>query len=334
MSNQPEQIADLLSDDSFLNYCFQKNEPDVLFWERWLQENPEKRGLLQDARRMAFILNISVSPEEKQSQWERVQVRLSPIRESNHAPLLTEPDLPVTHRKRRTFIFMIPAVGLVLCSVIFFWLKPAGKDSGHAIASVSYQTYTAPAGNRNNITLSDGSRILLNSNSRLRVPADFNHTDRKIMLEGDAFFEVAHDSIRPFIVMAQGTTTTALGTSFRINAYADEPTASISLVTGKVKVTVPATSHAGALTLYPGKQIVVNKERQTETQMNFDTGEVMDWVNGKLVFNNDTPASIARKLQDWYGMKVMIPHPVKKASILKEHLRTRDLAMSWMRSAT
>src|SRR5690606_27701037 len=103
---------------------------------------------------------------------------------------------------------------------------------------VSFEEFTTPPGVKSSITLGDGSKVLLNSGSSLKYVKGFGTDLREVFLVGEAFFEVSRDSIRPFIVRTGEISTTALGTSFNIEAYKDE-NLNISLLTGKVAVAVP-----------------------------------------------------------------------------------------------
>ena len=86
------------------------------------------------------------------------------------------------------------------------------------------------------LTLSDGTRVYLNAESRLKYPVVFRGTERVVELSGEAYFKVSKDALRPFVVKMNGVNVRVLGTSFNVRSYADEGQVVTTLVEGKVKV--------------------------------------------------------------------------------------------------
>lgn len=104
---------------------------------------------------------------------------------------------------------------------------------------IIYNTISIPAGERFNLTLSDGTQIWLNGESSLRYPVNFTTEKRIVTLTGQAYFEVSKDEEHPFIVITQNMNIEVIGTSFDVNSYPDSELNTMTLVTGKVKVTTP-----------------------------------------------------------------------------------------------
>ncbi|MCX6174213.1 MAG: FecR domain-containing protein [Ignavibacteriales bacterium] len=153
-------------------------------------------------------------------------------------------------------------------------------------------------------TLSDGSTITLNADSKLKYPTHFTNGTRDIYLEGEAYFEVKHDSSKPFIVHSGNISTTVLGTKFNVSAFPNEKNIAVSLVEGSVKV---SKEEAGAVEnivmLQPDQQLVYNKEREIGTVEQFDLQEATGWKENKLVFRKEPFANVLVKLERIYGVK-------------------------------
>lgn len=177
------------------------------------------------------------------------------------------------------------------------WRDPkvlaAGLTLGFVVAVTAYtvtglgQTYETGVGERRVIRLADGSSLQLNTDSRARVRLSKNR--RLIALErGQAFFNVAHDRARPFVVDAGSVEVTALGTRFDVRR--DQDKALVTLVQGRVAVRREQSKDA-AITLEPG-QAATTAGRSVPIRSSADIEEATSWTQGRLVFH-DTPLSAA-----------------------------------------
>lgn len=164
-------------------------------------------------------------------------------------------------------------------------------------------TRTNPAGKKTRIQLSDGSLISLNSESSVSYPADFQ-ANRKIVLEGEAFFEVAKDSLHPFTVETKGIITTALGTSFNISSFGREDRVAVTLVSGRVKL--QQLGQGEFLELLPGEEAVLAMDEASLTKYRVDPVERILWTQGVLAFKDIYFTDLMRTLERWYGVRIRV----------------------------
>ncbi len=197
------------------------------------------------------------------------------------------------------------AVAVVLVSSI--WAVYFGYHQ-HQVAgdqpTVIYKT--TARGQKSTITLRDGSKVHLNSESSVSYLADYGRQTREVMLQGEAFFEVEEDPERPFIVRSGKLTTTALGTSFNVRAFAEEETVSVSLATGKVKVESDlGFQHSERdYILEPGEEAVVHGE--TFTKQPFDISRILSWKDGIIHFEEATLEETLSTLERWYDVHITV----------------------------
>lgn len=157
------------------------------------------------------------------------------------------------------------------------------------------------------IALEDGSKIWLSEQSTLQYQKPFAGNKRAFYLSGEAFFEVAKDSMRPFTVYAEGFSTTALGTSFNIRAFADSSDVKVALVTGKVAVSPlrdgkPHTQYERILT--PGKQLRYNTKARSISVEDFNPELTLAWREGNLVFDNESLTTVLLRLEKHYQVDI------------------------------
>lgn len=176
---------------------------------------------------------------------------------------------------------------------------------------LKFNTITTPRGGQYQVNLPDGTKVWLNAASVLKFPTTFaNLKDRKVELNGEAYFEVAKNKKQPFKVLStigdghRAQEIEVLGTHFNINAYDDEPETKTTLLEGAVKVSNKGNIQAkDDIILSPGQQAVLNNQKlKTHT---VDTEEVVAWKNGNFVFANEGIESIMRKISRWYNVEVI-----------------------------
>ncbi|WP_169304451.1 FecR family protein [Pedobacter frigoris] len=178
--------------------------------------------------------------------------------------------------------------------------SPLSPQGGSLPEGESNAVAETAKGQTYEFTLPDGTKVWLNAASKLEIPSSFSGTDvRKIKLEGEAYFEVAKDKKRPFIVASGGQEVKVLGTHFNINAYKDEPNIKTTLLEGSVEI-IAGSSRA---VIRPGEQGSFKSNEINVADVNVNT--VIDWKNGTFRFKNESLTSILRKVSRWYDVKII-----------------------------
>ena len=161
------------------------------------------------------------------------------------------------------------------------------------------------AGQKTKLYMPDGSIAYLNSASSVKYLQGFSGEERRVELKGEAYFEVARNTDKPFIVESHGVETIALGTSFNIKAYSNEEELRVSLVEGKIMVHKKGNVKNGVM-LSAGKELHVGLNTDKLIETSFDQEEVIGWKDGKLIFNNAGFDEVKLKLERWFGVDIEI----------------------------
>lgn len=172
-----------------------------------------------------------------------------------------------------------------------------------------YQEISAAYGTKSSITMEDGTKIWLNSGSRLRYPTSFkNQKERRIELDGEAYFEVTKNTKKPFIVNTNELDVKVLGTSFNVCAYSDYHQVTVALKEGKVSLLrANSSSKKEILTLAPNQAAVLNKElKQLSLFEDIPVKKYMSWKDGMLIFQGDNLETVVQKLEKWYNVDIQI----------------------------
>ena len=157
-----------------------------------------------------------------------------------------------------------------------------------------------PRGKRSNLTLSDGTILILNAGSRVIYPVAFNGKRREIYVEGEVYLDVAHNTEKPFYVVTDNLTVRILGTEFNVSAYPDDANTSVVLVNGSVQAFVESKK-----ILMKENQLLTLKNDSKETFLRrVDVFEHISWKDGWMLCNNQKLGDIAVKLARYYNVKV------------------------------
>lgn len=146
---------------------------------------------------------------------------------------------------------------------------------------LSYNELIVPNQCRHKIILSDKSVVWVNANSTLRYPVLFGSTERRVYISGEALFEVAKDSLRPFIVETNCLSVNVTGTLFNVNAYPEQSNAKVTLINGSIRSNVKNQSY----TLVPNQQLIFDKEKDSTELREVIAHDYTLWVDGTYVFN-------------------------------------------------
>jgi len=165
-----------------------------------------------------------------------------------------------------------------------------------------FNTLTTPKGGQYRVRLSDGTQVWLNAASSISYPVAFTDSVRKVILTGEAFFDVAHNGI-PFIVETSQTLTRVLGTKFNITAYNQENNVKTTLVEGKVavKLTGEIKGNKNEVILEPGQQAISGISEENLEVKEVNTSHYTSWIEGKLEFNNQDLEYVVQRLSRWYN---------------------------------
>ncbi|MDN5200672.1 DUF4974 domain-containing protein [Fulvivirgaceae bacterium BMA10] len=304
----PEELVEI-----YQWLCDSKNEIEAtaLFKSSWERVS----GVIPKSNVNFDTLKRSILDQlEEEEPSKNLTNDKSPFREEQHNVASPEKinveadneDLSSTaHRSHyvlswtRTAAIIVMAIGLTF--IIFNYFNNTEEEP------VKYIVKSNPRGQKATIFLKDGSKVILNSESTLRYAQDFGEYNRELILDGEAFFEVAKDSIKPFRVTTQNITTTALGTSFNIRAFPGEKTFNVSLATGKVVIDQYQGSDSMAtgksFTLDVGEELIYDNTLDQFDRVNFDPKEALSWKDGIIYFNDSRFEEVIEKLERWYDVE-------------------------------
>lgn len=198
-------------------------------------------------------------------------------------------------------IFAAAAILLVIGTTYLFKADLFSSAAVHQVTAMSRN------GERKQLQLTDGTKVWLSPNSKLSYPEKFGSAQRMVTLEGEAFFEVAHDSSHPFIIQTGQVSTTVLGTSFNISAYQQQTAINVTLVTGKVAVALKTADQNTEATLTNNQRASIDKTDAKIIKTDFpDAADFMNRRTGIFNYKGARLNDVIKDLELQYLTKIQI----------------------------
>ena len=304
MNHKNFSVEDFCQDLSFWKWVKYQDADSKLFWEKWLEENPDKKPEVEQARKILQAININQKrPDSKRLArlWENIEGNIASSKKIRY----------LNHPAKRQFVFSRIAaifIGFVFGFACLYVLTIINKNKEIPVSQeVKMIERSNPAGRTSTITLPDGTKIRLNSTSTLIFPGEFLGETREVSLTGEAFFEVTEDSSRPFIINTGRFNTTVLGTSFNISAYPSSQEIKVAVVEGKVFVeNKEGAGGKNSLTITPKEMAVFNKASGELNVHAFSYLKEIAWKDNVIYFENADMDEIIDKLAKYYGVTFVL----------------------------
>ncbi|AXY77983.1 DUF4974 domain-containing protein [Paraflavitalea soli] len=291
---------DLLANESFVNYLLQQNEADIQLWNSrkaagLLQEQEYQRAIQLFAALRTQHTTVHINKEEEQ---EKLQQMIAGQQEADRATV----KIISVNRKKQPFLrYAWPAAAAVLILVAASWylFQSAGNKP---TPEKDFVAFAVTKQDIRKVTLPDGSAVILNGNSSISITPGFNNKKREVLLNGTAFFQVAKNPDKPFIVISGRVSTTALGTSFYIHQSSNEAPTTVSLLTGKVRVEVEGQP---AVHLVPYEKGIYHSEQEL-VKTTFDKDALVNWTKGMVLFKNANWEQVKNVIEEYFDKKLVI----------------------------
>jgi len=259
--------------------------------EQWIGANPENANWLFEMEGIWSLKNEIYFSEEKE------------IREAYNRFIAQKTEARIYPRISQKKILSWFGYVAAILIIAFLGTNLYKLQKEAEIVAQSMNVIEVPKGQRSAITLTDGTKVWLNAESRLVYPASFTPNNRIVTLQGEGFFEVAHNEESPFIVRTDLIHVTVLGTKFNVEAYPEEAVF-VTLAEGKVEVS--SFENDERIMLEPNDQAIYSPETGMNLKRNIDTDILKTWTIGELSYVNKTLAYIVNDLQRRFNVKIII----------------------------
>ena len=268
----------------------------------WIRNNAQLAGWWEKEFEKSAA---DINPALRDKMFARIKMEV--LKESSGISESRTPQQPAV--KRTPGKALIPAwarwaamICIPICIAFFTYniLSISNTDKARSPFIVK-----ADKGDKATVVLPDGTDVILNSASQLSYLSDFGTNERRVQLEGEGYFKVAHDIRRTFIVQVGELEVKVMGTVFNVCAYSNDQDVTVVLLEGKVGIHTPSTS----TTLSPGEKINYNKSTRKLSTEKVYPDDYVSWTKGNLYFQNESLENIMKALSRVYDVTIRIDSP-------------------------
>ena len=290
--------------------AYERLELDVSYYD-FIRYTRRKRLMMRRVASIAASLALLISllfafshfHNEQKDITAGLQLPIEPGKSIAHLTLHTGAVINLAD-KSDTLISLAEAGSvLVIDSSGLMYSDKEQKNSKNSVNLKN--SLTTPRGGEYRLTLSDGTIIWLNAESRLDYPVNFCSGKREITLSGEAYIKVAQLDEMPFVVHTAFYDIEVKGTSFNISAYSDDPFQILTLETGKVEVSFLENTYNQSLTLGSDQQFIFNATTNETELKRVDASKYIAWTSGYFIFDEEPLSLIMEKMVRWYDLNVI-----------------------------
>lgn len=285
----------------------------------------ENRCTPQELQQVEKVLSGGGHEEEWKAALDLAATNLHPCNEeplsdtpstalfSKISQTIDQRSAPVVSMSKRNKIWMAAASVIIIATAGWLLLRPGNKPTNETLASV-----TTAARQQKNLILPDGTKIWLNSNSKLSYTSSYASKNREVYLEGEAFFDVTPNAELPFSIHSSDLTVQVLGTSFNIRSYQNDSGIDVAVATGKVAVRASGKQEICT----PGNLISWHKQSGHFEKKTIALADINAWSTGWMVFDEATLSNVCHALERAYGVNIHFETPAlrnKKITLKQKH---------------
>ncbi|MGM9760815.1 MAG: FecR family protein [Parabacteroides sp.] len=294
MMHKQQQIEE----QALIRYCTgQATEQECEAVEAWLAQSPEHEQLLKRLMSLSWHADLlRVTPQvDTEKAWQQTCRKLQ-------GETVSLPRRLWMKYQSVAAILLLPLV--MTFSLLYFQALQSGKEEGRMV-----EVRTNP-GMTTRLELPDGSKVHLNSESTLRYPSSFAQAERRVELEGEAYFEVEKEPERPFVVKTpHQTQVEVLGTTFNLDAYESEPALQATLLTGKIRFAYTRGTAVHTLDVKPGHKVVYDVAASEPHLFTTNGLSESAWKEGKIIFDSTPLPEALRMLEKRFHVRLILQNP-------------------------
>jgi transmembrane sensor len=327
---------DFVMDDYFRKWVNRQLPPEDDAWEKWLSQHPEKEEAVSQAKFILKALEMKHLAMDDSKTVEKIQ---NILWLSKPSPSVIQPTF------FEKYGFKIAASVLILCGLVWVYFQnQTDQPTKYEQLVTTHTVKTIEKINNSNealtVSLSDGSTIILQPKSRLSFPETFAGDKREVFLSGEAFFEIAKNPEKPFLVYANELVTKVLGTSFSIKAFEQDKDIVVKVFTGKVSVlsgkeinrqgNQPFSQNEGVI-LTPNQMVVFDREPERLTKTLVENPLVLALPDEEMPkianfnFENTPVTEVFETLEKSYGVKIVFDNEMLKNCTVTAPLENESL---------
>lgn len=307
----------------FSGECTEEEKANV---KSWLAENPDNQQIFDSVKKLWINAKEESDPSDISKLWgELAQKAGIPLHTENRLDYEPESDQKnwlikfwYSGNKILRYAAAIIFIGLISYSV-YLIIKPDKLESG-----INYKLLSVEAGKQSSITLSDGTKITLDSGSKLYYPEEFSGLTRKVKLNGEGYFNVTHKTKKPFKVETNNALITVLGTKFNIRSWNVNNIVQVKVIQGKVSLSQEGST-SNRVIINKGYGSELRSDGTISTPHSIDIEKTLLWLKGEMYLDNVSVRETMAQIERWYNVKITLKDSTVSSERITVHIDKKSL---------
>ena len=300
MQNKPQHIDDFLFDDDFNEFVIGKSEKNSKKWKEYFETNPETKVAADKAKKIIEGLS---SMNDKVAEKELNDYYLNHQFEETWSKYRNTKSKSTFLKASKWIWRTVAAAAVIIFAITFYSLI---NNFIIKNKSPEYFEVYVPVAKQSQLTLPDGTRVWINSDTKIRYSNRFNSNERDLYLTGEAYFEVSRNEKMPFKVFANSAEIKVLGTKFNVKSYAGDKKVETVLVEGKIQLSRSDIKSGKSIELNPGDKAICNLVTHKMLVVRGDVDADVAWKDGRIIFRNTPLEEVCSTLQRWYNADIIL----------------------------
>jgi len=283
---------------------------EIIEVENWLEVEPENERIFLSMQNVCKTPEEAFEPSDVKALWKELTEKAGIYAEEIESEIQIHPQVKY---KEEFFDLLLQVINkpvlrysaliilIMMIPFLYYLIFTSGKINDFS----DWKLVTVDKGEQSKLTLSDGTKLVLDAGTRLRYPEDFGIESRKINLEGEAYFEVVHDPEKPFFIYAGNAVVKVLGTKFNVRAWEKSDKVEVAVAEGKVSLS-SGTEPDKSIILEIGYTGSLSSTGEISEARRIDVEQSLSWMKGEIAFY-DTPLSeILSQVERWYDIQFVL----------------------------
>jgi len=301
MQNNYINTDDFLFSENFNEYVLKKSSKQQKKWDNYFKQNPETQKAAERAKKIILGLD---SMEDRISQKEIPDTKLHNQFEKTWGKFRGEKSRTVILKTSKA-LFRTATVAAVLVFALLFYSFFTNVILKKYNTPEYFEVYV-PTAEQSQLTLPDGTRVWVNSETKIKYSNQFNSKERKIYLNGEAYFDVAKNEELPLQVIVNSVLVKVTGTQLNVKGYPDEDKVETVLVEGRVELSRVGDASGRSIELQPGDKAILNLSTSKVAISREDVLDDVAWKDGKMMYRNVALEDVCKSLSRRYNAEIVL----------------------------
>ena len=293
--------------------------------DKWLESDPEHQRLFQVMKTAWDVEEAQLPISNLDKMWREIEKKsdFSIANYDNKNRHIKINNRFITYWLKPSPLIRIAAILILVVGLSLIIGKIT--DIFPLADQIQYQMVTVPKGAHSELTLADGTEIIMDAGTTFKYPLKFADAERTVYLDGEAYFEVAHDNDKPFVVLSHNAKIRVLGTKFNIRGWGQTGNVGVVVTEGTVSLQSTDFSGGDSVIISEGQLSILRQNESPTSPRSVDVSRYLGWMRNDIIFDNAPVYEVLDQLDRWYDIRISLPDSSIGWERISVHIKKKSL---------